>query len=512
MPYFAYEGNNTLSNLTAQDSKFIPELWSNLAQRADWERDFFAAHEDMNPNSICQCRADFSVMKGRTINMRTDDHDYYGDGVMGETIMTESEDEQPGSFPVSVDFYRDRGEYTAAMQFASGMASEINDRVPQKLGGWLGWKKSKIGFMMLRDRVSSEHTFYAGSATSIDTIKSADTITVDDIAKFTQVIKRHGANPLKIINPGEKRNVITRMGFISTNDALTSLVATSDYKDLVTNAGERGNGNVQFSGGFVDLAAGSIVNRIYEVVALAHANRGPIGSPLQPEALLGTAISAGTTAISVTGGGNATNGAITKYKYFQFFRGCPFYYSSFDLQAAGVDTYYFLIINMSGADAGKVGMYSYTGSGFTNSGNAITITNRLGSAASGARVTTLGNVTWNTGVWLNKHTDAHPSGSLIVQCNSYGVPICASLPVGGGALLRAYGGISDLDFGPGTVRMSKGTVATTQKGDGGFLTMRYIASCFGHALYKRTGDSLTKNSGVVWHAYNPAGVTLPVVS
>src|SRR5690606_6561717 len=62
---------------------------------------------------------------------------------------------------------------------------------------------------------------------------------------------------------------------------------------------------------------------------------------------------------------------------------------------------------------------------------------RLGSAASGERVTTLGGVTWNSA----KHTDVHPTGSVILQANSSGVPVGYSLCLGAGSGLRAYGSL-----------------------------------------------------------------------
>jgi len=67
---------------------------------------------------------------------------------------------------------------------------------------------------------------------------------------------------------------------------------------------------------------------------------------------------------------------------------------------------------MTGADAGKFGVYSYVEA--DNNGNAITMTARLGPAAAGDAVTSLAGQTWDSAI----HTNAHPTGSLIIPVNA----------------------------------------------------------------------------------------------
>ncbi|MFT3992451.1 MAG: hypothetical protein QM680_13685 [Luteolibacter sp.] len=223
---------------------------------------------------------------------------------------------------------------------------------------------------------------------------------------------------------------------------------------------------------------------------------GAIGSFLNPKAQLGVAIAAGTTAIDITGGGSATNAAITKKMYFKYFPGFAYKFSATQTYSPVSETRYLLIVNPSNAavDPGKVGMYAYTTG---NNGNKITITARLGSAASGVRVTTLGDVVWNTGSWLGRHTDVHPSNALIIPCNSKGVPIGDTLMLGRMAAMRGYG-------------KYRGHRSQDSR-EGGFVTQRFITSVFGQVIRK---DRLGRHPAVMRlrHAITYPHLNLPVIS
>ena len=131
---------------------------------------------------------------------------------------------------------------------------------------------------------------------------------------------------------------------------------------------------------------------------------------------------------------------------------------------------YFLIVNLPNApvDPGKIGMYSYT---VGNTGNYITITGQLAAAASGIAVTTLGQVTWDTGVWVGRNTQTHPIGATIV-CgrNAKGVPLGSTIMMGQRAVIRGYGSMRNH--------------RSIWKVDGDFETRKYITSVFGQALRK----------------------------
>jgi hypothetical protein len=113
-------------------------------------------------------------------------------------------------------------------------------------------------------------------------------------------------------------------------------------------------------------------------------------------------------------------------------------------------------------------MYAYTTG---NNGNQITITQRLAPVQNGpVAVLTVGNVTWNTGVWANLHTQTHPAGATIVQCNANGVPLGDTIMMGAGAMLRGYG----------MYRNNR----TQWLVDGEHQTNTYITTVFGQVLRK----------------------------
>ncbi|MET0263232.1 MAG: hypothetical protein ABW223_10070, partial [Rariglobus sp.] len=195
---------------------------------------------------------------------------------------------------------------------------------------------------------------------------------------------------------------------------------------------------------------------------------GAVGSPFNAKAFLGTAITAGTAVFDITGGGSAVNAAKLKKLYFKFFPGFAYEFLPSDILTANTDEKYLLIVNPRGGPGGdgKIGMYAFT----THNGNKITITKRLGAAAAGDRVTTLGSVTWDSGVWAGKHTDAHPIGSTIIYCNAKGTPIGDTIIMGAGAALRGYGKYRNR--------------RTSESKNGDFVHYRYITSVFGQALRK----------------------------
>jgi hypothetical protein len=82
-------------------------------------------------------------------------------------------------------------------------------------------------------------------------------------------------------------------------------------------------------------------------------------------------------------------------------------------------------------------MISYT----TTNGNTITGVSHLGATTSGARLATLGNVTYDSGVWAGKHTQSFAIGSKVVPCNSYGQPFVRLWGLGQDALMHGFGAV-----------------------------------------------------------------------
>ena len=225
------------------------------------------------------------------------------------------------------------------------------------------------------------------------------------------------------------------------------------------------------------------------------------GSWFNAKAFLGEAITAGTTAFVLKGGGSAAAAAKTNIDYFRFFPNYAFEFTPEDIYVPGSTQQYFLVVNPRGAvtadnpDPGKIGMYGYTTG---NDGNTITINKRLAAVTAGSvAVSTLGDVTWDTGVWQGYHSATHPIGSTIILCNAKGVPIGDTVMLGAMAMIRGYGMYRNW--------------RTQWNVDGDFETRKYITTVFGQQLRKNVNG---KYPGYVRlrHAIRYPELGLPTVT
>ena len=487
-----YTTPNTGAALSAMDANSVRKLWQKTVDMFEQTEDFFTQFEGTTKASPIAVKTDTSKGGGQKITITTR-AGYYGEGKSGDASFeaaADFEEDEINSYTLEVDFLRNATSMNDRTEEVLGMRGELMDGSAAELGKWMGREKTWRMMMLFREKGGSGNLVYANGRLSQDEILSSDGLSYDEIISTRAQLEPMGGRPAMVGRDGAG-NAIHRYLVVGTSAGLLSLEVDPDYKDAVKEAAGEGSGNPLFKGGFVDVG-GNVIKKFNPI---DHDGSGPIGSPWNPKALLGVAITAGTTAIEIKGGGNATRAAKTAKKYFKFFPGYAFEFLPSDILSPASETRYLLIINpRSGVGGdGKIGMYAYTTG---NDGNKITITQRLGSAASGARVTTLGEVTWNTGVWAGKHTDAHPEGAIVVPCNAKGVPIGDTVILGASAALRGYGKYRNR--------------RTEQHDDGDFLHRRYITSVFGQTLRK---DVLNRAPGYIRirHAVSYPGLGLPTV-
>lgn len=493
---------NTTANLVAAsnanggNSQFLPKIWKKGAEIAEANEDFFQEFEGKSERSPIRVETDTSKGAGQKVIFRTEE-ELYGDGGIGDELVgANAEEWNVGEYELEVDFIRHSTEWNKRTEEQTGMKNEIRDGMHRKLGGWLGRKKTKHISMMFREKLHATSYIFAGQSSgvgSVDDLKSAHCIGVNELLAWSSSMKTAGAKAAEIDRDGND-NPISKFILVAVNEALVTMQQSSDYKQLLREAGTREKGtNPLFKGGFPDLGG----QMIKEYTPIDHAGRGAIGSAMNAKAVLGVAITAATSAVDIKGGGNSTNAAITTAKYFEFFPLYAYRFTPADILSP-TGTKYVLIYNIAagpgGSNAGKMGMYSYN----ANDGNKLTMVERLRAAASGAAVTTLGNVTWNTGVWNGKHTDNHAAGSVIIEVNSYGVPIGRSFLLGADAAKRGYG--------------SYRNERSTEEHDGGFVKKTYITSVFGQAPTRRV-DGHTPNVLCITHAMNYSNLSnIPAVA
>lgn len=491
-------GTNTASNLVATSTannggvKFLPQMWKKGAELSEQNNDFFQEFEGKGKNSPIRVETDFTKGAGQKITFRTRSG-LYGDGGIGdESIAANAEEWNVGEYDLEVDFIRHSTEWNKRTEEQTGLAEELSGGMNEDLGAWLGRKKTKHISMMFRERLHATSNLFAGAASgvgSIDAIKTAHMISVNELVGWGTQLETMGGKPAQI-DRDPSGNPVMKYILVAVNEALVTMKQSSDYKQLMREAQSREKGtNPLFKGGYVELD-GHIIKKY---TPLDHDGRGAVGSAMNGKALLGVAITADTAAQDIKGGGNATAAAITTAKYFEFFPLFAYRFTPADILSPSAGTHYCLIYNLSGADAHKMGFYGYT----ANNGNKLTMSIRLRAAIAGIANTTVGGVVWNTGVWVGKHTDAHPVGSVIIHTNSYGVPIGRSFMLGADAAKRGYGKWRNH--------------RTTDSHEGGFFMQTYITSVFGQTPTERP-DGRTPNALCITHAIQYAGLpAIPTV-
>jgi hypothetical protein len=474
---------NTGDSLAAMDPDGVRELWQRGCDIFEQTADFWTPMEG-GKNALVETVTDTSKGVGQKISFTTRSG-FYDEPHMGEELFEEKEDFEErliNTDSLTVDFIRHATRSTERMEEVMGMRHEIRNHDNEDLGDWMGRWKSESMFMTCREKVPSDNVVFAGGKT-LDTLTTDDTVVWDEIVSLGVQMERMGGLPAMT---GRNKNgqPVFRNCFVSPGDALYSLEVDPDFKALLKDTNEP-EAKMIFEGGYTDVR-GHVIKKYRPI---DHDGEGAIGSPLNPKAVLGVAVEAGTVPFAVRGGGNPTSAAKTKKKYFKHFGGYAYRFSYNDTLTPASATRYLVIVNPPNAtvDPNKWGFYAYTTG---NNGNQITITKRLGAAASGDRVTTLGGVTWDAG----ENTDAHPVGSLIFPANALGTVIGCSLMLGRRGLRRGYGKYRNH--------------RTQETHNGEFVLDRFITTVIGQAPRK---DRLERVPGVflLWHAVNYAGIPLP---
>ncbi len=376
-----------------------------------------------------------------------------------------------------------------------GLGGELKRGVPERLGRWMGKAKSHSMFMTMLHKTNPDNHFYAGGRGQ-NGVTMGDCLTYDEIVKGGAVLKPLGGSPAKIGRDGSGNNIWGAV-VMATDNATYGLKQDPTYRLNLQNGFNRGVENLLFSGG-VSKVDGHLIK---EYVPKRGDIEGAVGSPLNPQALLGVAITAATTTFDIKGGGNATSAAKTKKKYYKYFPKNTFLWRPgdslsatseicWDLEALGADgatanVFYVRVTNPPNAavDPGKWCIYEIS----VNDGNKMTVSARLGPGAqTGIRYPTLGQVTWDA----NLHTQEHALKSLVTLCNNQGVPLGASLVLYRKAAYRGYG----------SVRNQRGEDSK----EAGFIQERYISSVFGQCLCEdRVGNK--PGVAVVKHAIHYPG-------
>lgn len=459
----------TLYNMSNSD---LRQLYSKVVELSEQEEDFWMQFEGRGEDSVIQTKTDTSKGAGQRIRF-TNTTGFHMQGRFGEETFDSSEyyeQNRINGFDLTVDWIRNAARISKRAEEYMGLRGEIASKIPENLGKWLGREKSYRMDQLFLKRGQGRNTIYAGGKTSLDALTTSDILSYDEIVGMTNQVKRVGGKPGMVARVG--RNAIKKYCLVATSDALLPLKKSSDYQNIARDSDVRGATNVLQQGGYIDLDGQVIKERD----VLDHDGPGPIGSSMNPRALLGNAITAGTTALTLKGGGSTAWADLKHTPYFRCFPDFPVIFHTGDTIAAGTASFYVAIINPPDAatDPGKFGFYKCNANGWSSDVNVLTVEERLGAGSAGIANTQVGEVEWDADV----NTAVHPVGATIILTNSSGVPIGYSFMLGSRAAYRGYG----------MYRRSMPVEQHEGSGPDAFIHERYIQSVFGQCLVKDVAD------------------------
>lgn len=422
---------------------------------------------------------DTTKVQGQEIVIPTDEA-LGGPGVYGSANPAGLEEQELiGAFRLKIGLYTTTPVAITGAAMAQTVAgAKWPLRTRQKITNILAKKQSDDQMMELLTAATQFNTVYPVGKT-LDTISSSDVFTTDLIISGNGRLRDIGA--LKMNSRPVSRDMKVKMPAVPRylcflTDALARPIkGTSTYLDGLINSGVRGDENRWFTGEYSDIDG----NVIYPWENKEHAARASIGSALQPEALLGTAIPAkgATSPIVIDGGGsNAAVAALPYRAWFEFFSLYPWVFCNGNTATLGTGTRFFAIKD---ATDGKISLFSYTGNVFQagiTTKNQLTGIIRLGSttvagdATHMQYATTIGNVSWSTSAtppalgnggvgsqgyttvadgngFLGLSEGAIAVGSHIYEVNANGQPIGRGLHLGSMAGVSGYGKVADLETG-----------------------------------------------------------------
>lgn len=358
-----------------------------------------------------------------------------GRGVMGGAeLKSKTQKLVYGTFGVTVDMRRfaiSEDQLVELLRFNKG---ETRESLLYKLcKEWWGNMEADDIQITMRDKAlfasGQPNLFRIGGKGTTDELRLADTFDTGTIEQASDALIGQGALPLKV-DMDEAGSEVPQHVLFAPRRFANPLENESKFREAM-NYAQMGKGKESFyNTGKYPMWKNTIVHR-HNIIFDAGNKRQ--GSPLLPIAFVGVPIASGV-ATTVTGGGaHNSGGTMTDtvlHDYFSHFGG--YYWKTYSTETAPSDsgTYYAIIYNVSGANRGKYEVVSYAAA--DNDGNKLTVTRELDEVGytQKTKLTAAG-----------KYSNVHPTGSWIIPCNRYGVPIGRALIMGAEALFLAKGAI-----------------------------------------------------------------------
>lgn len=360
-----------------------------------------------------------------------------GQGKLGEDVLKGNTDSLSfGTFNVTVDLLRHAVSWTQILKLLHYTGKSVDQISAEVMADWYAHKEQDDIQVALRNTVlingTDSNYLRVNNRASDDAIEIGDTLETDTLEEGKQMLISMGAEELQM-DTDRSGAEIPQFMFFGPDVLTRGLRQNTAFLQQLREAGVRGDGNEARTGKFPLWDNNIIFNHQIRIDTAL----GRQGSPLSPRAYLGAPlVDADGAGLTVTGGGSLNSaGTDTVHDFFANFRGYNWRITSADTNplAETSPTTYVLVYNLSGADKGKYEVMEVTG----NDGNQLTVT-RVNPADGTAGTVADTNFHINA---AGKYSAAHPTGSLIIPCNAYGVPIVYGLHLGANALYYAKGSI-----------------------------------------------------------------------
>jgi len=311
--------------------------------------------------------------------------------------------------------------------------------------GWITGNTIEAEIFRATTAAASKTILYANGRTSLDELTSADIITTEEVTRIENQLLENMGQPFSLTTDGVSD--VNEFLIMAPHYLWDPMRATDEWKSLLQFADDRGAKNHLFGGGMPKWRG----SRLYDWQIQTPDSYGPAGAFAAPYAFLGEVIGAGTSAFTIKGGGDATGAAYTDRAYFFHFPNTGVRLFEQTKIARTTDQTKYILAKGAGK-TWAMASYKVTSAGDIDDdggtiapGNRLTVFQFLAASASGDAVTTLGDVTWDTGVWSGCHCawSALPLGAKIYPCNSKGQIYGWAYGLGQHAIMDGYGRITD---------------------------------------------------------------------
>lgn len=415
------------SALIAANSDLRTQVWSELVRRDAREKNilkrFIGAEGSNMP--ICEKR-DLKAGGSDKVTFTTV-APIRGQGVLGEDVLKGNTDSlRFGTFNVTVDLLRHAVSFTQVLKLHRFTGKTLDEISADLMADWYGRKEQDDCQVVLRDTArlinsGDENIIRVGQRSSTDDLTLSDLLDTETIEHGKQILTSLGAEYLGVDTDVAGAEVPQYMLF-GPDYFVKGLRRNASFLQQLREAGIRGTSGNELFTGKMPLWDN---NLIFSHQVKVDTALGRQGSPLQPTAYLGAAI-AGAGATEITGGGTANSAGATAHDYFAYFPGYTWSMINGDTTFTDSDTYYAMIYNIN-SDR-KYEIISYTAA--NNDGTKLTVTREVDADSQKTNLTAAG-----------RYSNVHPSGSLVIPCNKYGVPYGWALQMGANALYYARGAI-----------------------------------------------------------------------